>query len=621
MRMLPSHYAQVRPAQIKKVVAEVAHISPPMKGLNLSSKLTTGDPMTAPILTNFVVDDDRITCRPGFRKLSTVPGNPPVERLIPFYGAVPAMAAAANNVMYDIVDASVIKSGFTGNDWSWCAFSNLGEKDYTVLCNGLDGVWSWDGGLTTVDPGAVTVTSLTNTNPARCTVAAADIAKFVNGMTVLISGATGAMSVANGSKIITNVGAPANTFTLIGVDCSAGSAPQTTGVTANPPATAGFAKETIAVPTAHPWVIPDHFAIVVPHMHRLFFADTANLALYYLPLFQKNATDTSGTGALGVLPLNALFRRGGTIRAMASWTVEGGVGTNDQLCVFTSNGECAIFQGTNPDDAANWGLTGVFRFDAPMNKHSVVNYGGELWVLISTGMVPLSQLIKAESEQLGQVDKAVISFFLNDAISYRSEPGWQLFLNPSSNRVFCNVPQGSANAYVQMVRHMPRPVWSKYQDVPARCWGWIDPYVYFGDDKGNVFQMHPSFQSDDGKAIKVDVQPAWSLFKTPVNKQFKMIRTYTISDAYLAVMVDMKVDYDQREPQNRPDVTFTNEGSEWDIAPWDTSDWARGVAPVVLWNGCTGSGRVGAPRLIANVINCTFSITGWDVIFEKGKAL
>lgn len=86
------------------------------------------------------------------------------------------------------------------------------------------------------DPAPVTVVSLSNTNPATVEVASADIGKFQNGMSVQIAGATGAgMTVANGARTIGSVGTPANTFTLIGVDTSGGAAPQTTGVTADPP--------------------------------------------------------------------------------------------------------------------------------------------------------------------------------------------------------------------------------------------------------------------------------------------------------------------------------------------------------------------------------------------------
>jgi predicted secreted protein len=86
------------------------------------------------------------------------------------------------------------------------------------------------------DPAAVAVTSLSKTNPATCTVAVGDIGKFQNGMRVKIAGAVGTGLInANGTWVIGSVGTPANQFTLLGCDTSAGAAPQTTGVTADPP--------------------------------------------------------------------------------------------------------------------------------------------------------------------------------------------------------------------------------------------------------------------------------------------------------------------------------------------------------------------------------------------------
>jgi TP901-1 family phage major tail protein len=79
----------------------------------------------------------------------------------------------------------------------------------------------------------VTVTSLSNANPAMVTVGAGDFSQFQDGETVIIAGATGVGMVnANGSHTISNV--VSNTFTLDAVDTSAGSAPQTSGVTAQP---------------------------------------------------------------------------------------------------------------------------------------------------------------------------------------------------------------------------------------------------------------------------------------------------------------------------------------------------------------------------------------------------
>ena len=125
----------------------------------------------------------------------------------------------------------------------------------------------------------------------------------------------------------------------------------------------------MTAPATKPYIVPDQFQIVVSHMNRLWFADNAKLALYYLPLQQKS-------GELKELPLNAIFKRGGSIRAVYTWTLDGGMGLDDQLVIFSTNGEAAIYNGTDPDSDFN--LIGVYRFDSPMSKHAVVNYGGEL---------------------------------------------------------------------------------------------------------------------------------------------------------------------------------------------------------------------------------------------------
>lgn len=608
MRMLPSRYMQPRPAKVKRQAASVRHISAPLKGLSLSSKLVPGDPLTATVLDNWVIEENQVKARPG-TLLRLTHGTAPMETLVPFYGAPSKMSAATAGEIV-LLDGTVVHSGFAGNDWSWTAFSNLSATDYTVMVNGLDGVWSWDGGAV-APPFPVAVVSLSNTNPATVQVAPADIGNFANGMVVMIAGAVGAgMTVANGLHYITSVGVPANTFTLVGVDTSGGAAPQTVGVTASPPGS--MQKEIVTAPPTDPWVVPDQFNIVLAHMNRLWFADSSNLAVYYLDIQQKS-------GVVKVLPLNALFKRGGNIRAMYTWTTEGAVNLNDQLCIFSSNGELVIYSGVDPGPSGDFELSGIFRFDTPMSKHSVVNYGGELYVLISTGLVPLSTLMRAEAEQLGQSDRNVFSKFFNASLNNRDRPGWQAILNPSSGRLIANMPQGGTNNYSQMVRFMPNPIWASWSALSSRCWGWVDNRLYFGSDNGRVYEMHPNFLNDNGQPIKVDVQAAWSNYGTPAAKHFKMILPYLQSDGTPRPFVDIKVDYDMSAPSNQPDVTFADTGATWDLATWDVDFWAGAVGSKNNWSGVGDIGRVGAPRLTALILDCQFSLTGWDVLFEGGS--
>lgn len=605
MRMMPSRYVVPKSAQLKKKVSEVAHISAPLKGLSLSSKLTNVDPLSAPVLTNWVVEEDRITCRPGTRLMTTDADHAPVWHLVPFYGVPQRLAMATNGKLINVADSAVLRAGFTSNDWSWTSFSNLSESDYTVMVNGFDGVWSWDGGIAAQGPPR-TVTNLSNANPAVLTLAPADIVGLVNGMTVVIAGANVSLAAANGAHILSSVNVPVNTVTLVGVNTSAAGAPQTTGVTLS--VAGSVHKETITAPPTESWINPQNFDKTLSHMNRLWFADSINLAVYYLDVQSKS-------GEVKVVPLNALFKRGGHIAALYTWTVDGGAGMDDQLVVFSSNGECVIYGGTDPD--SDFQLVGIFRFDSPMGKHCVVNYGGDLYVLTSTGLVPMTTMIRAETESLGKAEKNVVSAFRELARAYRANPGWQLLLDHTTGRMICNTPNGGGR-YQQLVRFMPNPIWSQWDYLGARSWGWIDNRLFFGNDVGQVFEMHPNYLSDNGSPIRVDVQWAWSDYKYAGEKQFKMIRPYVITDGVPRPYVDMKVDYDSTAPINQPDVSVGVPGADWDTATWDVDYWAAGTRTLTNWSGTGALGHVGAPRVTASILNCYFAIAGLDVLYEEG---
>ena len=223
MRMAPHGHVALKnprgtPVRAKgKPAARVAHFSAPLKGLSRAAELTETDPLLASILTNWVIEDDRITVRPGYIKMGQIAANTPISTIIPYYGAPNKLAfASGNGKLYDLSGVE-IKTGYGGDDWSWTSFSNLASVDYTIMVNGIDGVVSWDG--------------------------------------------------------------------------------------------TAFVTETVTAPTGETWVVPAKFDKVLSHMNRLWFADNENLAVYYLPVQTKS-------GALFVVPLNAIFKRGGSIRGI-----------------------------------------------------------------------------------------------------------------------------------------------------------------------------------------------------------------------------------------------------------------------------------------------------------------
>lgn len=610
MRMLPSRYAsRSKSAQLKKVVSQVKHLQAPLKGLSVNSKLVTTDAFTASVLDNFIIEKDRITVRPGLFKLAILSISGPISTIVPFYGSPQTLLLASGSRLFTSDGATVVRSGFTSDDWSWTSFSNLSTIDYTVMVNGHDGVWSWDGGTALVGA-AVPVTSLSNANPAVVTVAAGDIAKFHDNQMVRIVGADTTHAAANGDHQITSVGTPANTFKLVGVDTSAATGAQTANVDVVP--YGSVVKEAVTAPPAKPYIHPDNFHVVMAHMNRLWFAQPDTLALFYLPLQQKS-------GEVKEIPLNAVFRRGGSIVAVYTWTLDGGAGMDDQLVIFTDNGECVIYSGTDPD--ADFSLLGIFRFDSPMSKHSVLNYGGELYCLISTGFVPMSTMIRAEADKLAPADKNVADEFWPETRHKRGVFGFQAVLDYDSGWVICNLPSGAPNVYKQMVRFMPDPIWSSFSGIPSRCWQWLDSRLYVGSDDGILYEVSLDALNDDGRAITADVLLTWSNYNSAAIKHFKMVGMYLITDGVPRPYVDMRVDYDLSAPYNQPDVSTATVGAEWDLATWDVDYWDIHPKSRVLWNGVAEIGRVAAPRIKVSISNCRFSIAGFDLLYETGAAV
>jgi hypothetical protein len=511
------HGTPLRALHKGRPAAQVAHFRAPLKGLSRHAELGDADPLLASIMTNWVVEDDRITVRPGYIKIGQIAANTPVSTLIPYQGSpTQKLVAASGTQIYDSSGAS-ISTGWGGDDWSWTYFSNLSAVDYTIMVNGHDGVVSWDG---------------------------------------------------------------------------------TT-----------FVKETVTVPSGEPWIAPLKFDKVLGHMNLLWFADSDNMALYYLPLQQKS-------GALTLFPLNAMFKRGGHIVALYTWTIDGGLGLDDALVVFSSNGEAVIYSGTDP--ASDFKLIGTFRFDAPLSKSSVVNYGGDLYVMISSGFVPMSTLVRAETEDLGKSDIGVMRDFTEITVPHRDLFGWQVIFNHQTGHAICNMPTGNGK-YTQMVRRMVSQSWTKWQDVPSRCWGWLNNHTYFGSDDGGIFLGGEEYLNDNGAAINADVRFTWSSYKSVAKKKFKLMRLYTITDGLPRPFMDLETDYDNLPPVNQPEISFgPSGGSNWDTASWDTSDWAFVTQPRQDWQGITGLGRVGAPRIRISVSGCTYSLSGVDVLYELG---
>src|SRR4029077_4284181 len=87
MRMLPTEFLKIKDRHgtqtrsKRKSTSRVAHMSAPLKGLSRLAQLNEADPLLASILTNFVVEQDRISLRPGYFRMGTIADGRPISTL------------------------------------------------------------------------------------------------------------------------------------------------------------------------------------------------------------------------------------------------------------------------------------------------------------------------------------------------------------------------------------------------------------------------------------------------------------------------------------------------------------------------------------------------------------
>ena len=78
------------------------------------------------------------------------------------------------------------------------------------------------------------------------------------------------------------------------------------------------------------------------HQRRMWFGEKDSLSAWYLPV-------NSIGGAATEFSLAGVCKLGGYIMAMGTWSLDSGDGMNDVAVFLTSEGEAAVYTGTDPD--------------------------------------------------------------------------------------------------------------------------------------------------------------------------------------------------------------------------------------------------------------------------------
>lgn len=229
-------------------------------------------------------------------------------------------------------------------------------------------------------------------------------------------------------------------------------------------------------------VDPATFCHVTVFKNRLWFVQKNSTLAWYLG---TNAV----FGAATSFDFGPRMKAGGDLRGLFNWSYDGGNGIDTLLVGISGGGDIVIYQGTDPATAASFGLKGTWSVaGVPAGRRIATDYGGDLLVLSTAGVIPLSRLVVGGSD----IDKSQYSTYkISNAFSaamaaYSANMGWGVFLNPADSTLLINVPNGSSQIAFQFVMSLPTKAWSQYgDDGSTTCLGY--PMLHAGTWRGSLY--------------------------------------------------------------------------------------------------------------------------------------
>lgn len=353
---------------------------------------------------------------------------------------------------------------------------------------------------------------------------------------------------------------------------------------------------------------------IVPFKSRLWFLRKNSMNAYYLGL-------DAIAGALTVFPMGGIFKLGGHLVAQGSWTIDGGSGSDDYFVTITSEGEAAVYQGTDPASASTWALVGVYFVGRPLGTRCLTKYGGDLVYVSQTGIMQFSKILS--SPVTG--NDIALSYKIQKVISqsaelYGSNFGWQPLMFPTQNALIVNVPITTNTTQYQYCMNTITKAWTRFLGWNANCFELFGKELYFGT-AGKVCKAWVGL-SDSGVAINGEVQQAYTTFARKGQKQVSLTRPNLAISGSVALQLRYDTDFNT-------DVTFSqvnlgiSGSSLWDTAVWDSSTWGGDLAQLRgLWLTVNNNpGYFQSFRLRVQTATATFTWTSTDFAFRQGGIL
>lgn len=331
-------------------------------------------------------------------------------------------------------------------------------------------------------------------------------------------------------------------------------------------------------------------------------------------------------GTATVFDLTGIFDEGSYLQAIGSWSMDGGAGPDDHIAFLTSQGEAAVYTGTNP--ASDFALVGVFKMGALIGRRSLVKIGGDLVIVSIDGVLPLSVALVTDraaimTKTLSRMIQPVVNA---SAREYSGNFGWQIISYPRGSRLILNVPIIENSQQEQYVMNTTTGAWARFTGENANCWGVFKDRLFFGGNDGAVYEADCQGY-DHNQAIDIDIQGAFNYWNSRGTlKHFTMARANITTDGQVTFGLGLNVDFNM-DAETSPQSFESSESDLWDVALWDTGVWPVVVNTSSDWTTVEGEGYCAGFRVAATIIadvtasqsdSLLLQINGFDLMMTDG---
>lgn len=550
----------------------------PVRGVVESAPVAQPDPSAAERIENFLPTQRGYAVRGGISRAAYV--TDAVKTLFEYKASNNRFFAATADAVYNISSLNATTapspsiSAMTSGDWSVQQVGVAGG-DYLIAVNGADLGQIYDGG--TWNPWTdETVNELDYDGLT---------ADFAIGETV-----TGGTSGAS-AEILGIVRTTSTTGTLKIGAITSGPFQDDEAITSASGAAVANGANSVASSVTITGVATTALSHVWLYRSRVFAIEEGTLKAWYLPAAQVG-------GAAGDINLAGVFRKGGSLLFGATWSLDSGDGLDDK-CVFVSTeGEVAVYSGSDPSSSSDWGLEGRYDIGKPLSKRGIIRAGGDLLMSTDDGIVPLSVVVQKDPAALSLAaitinvtdtwDREVARHTGNMELHKWTAENLGLVVFPDADRLLTVNLQTGAWAF--------QPGWN------ADCAGEYDGNFYIGRSDGRVYKLNDTGQ-DDGEAFAAKLCYQFLDMGDPTAyKIINMARAAWFADDNFNYSLGVVSEYKILFGSAPSAATLASSALVWGTSSWGDATWGgdTGIPPTGQqdqWRSVSGAGFALAPTV------------------------